>query len=369
MAGNTGTQYFPDYDSATNFSYAQRANYQNQGFNVGYSNLTPSNPYTPNQYTTKVDQLSDGSYVVRYGPSTELLGYPVNGTVVEDGSSGESGSSGYADFGSNLEALLQYGPQLAQMQWMEQQKYLPKQTQLALDLAKQYGPQQADYMLGMAQKYQPQYQTLIEQLTSSGRGADINDVLKYAPYLQGIRQASEMPETTALRQQLLGGLNTELSYGTQLTPEQARQTEQAQRTAELARGISGGTGSSAREAVYTALQGQNLLAQRQAKVSSALAQEYQATPDPFQAVLGRPSTAGMAAAQAGTPMSTPTTAGTPINSLTYSAPLLGQTMNYSLGMNQAQMGYNTNANALALQQQQYQNMLAYIPQYMAMLNG
>ena len=301
--------------------------------------------------------------------STPSTSYEVPSSEGGDSGGGYSGSSGnYADFGTNLQYLLEYGPQLSQMMWMEQQKYLPKQTQLALDLAKQYGPQQADYMLGMAQQYQPEYQKLIEQLTSSGRGADIADLQAYAPYLQSIRQAAEDPQVTAMRQQLLSGIGSELAMGSQLTPEQARQAEQAQRTAELARGISGGTGSSAREAVYKALEGQNLLAQRQSKASAALGQEYAASPDPYQAILGRPSTAGSAAIQAGTSMTTPTTAGSPINSLTYTAPLLGQTMNYSLGMNQAQMGYNTEANKLALEKQMYEGMLSYIPQYMSMLN-
>jgi hypothetical protein len=180
------------------------------------------------------------------------------------------------------------------------------------------------------------------------------DVSKYAPLLQGIRESAEMPETTAMRKTLLGQINNELQMGSQLTPEQARETEQAQRTADIARGIGGGTGSSAREAVYKALQGQKLLGQRQQKASSVLGQEYAAQADPFQSILGRLSNAGQATSRYAAGMNTPTQAGTPISS---SAGLTGI------------LNYGSNANSLGLQGTQYNNMLSYIPQLLSMYNS
>ena len=246
-----------------------------------------------------------------------------------------TGMEGNAGFGPNFADIfstyLKYGPQLAQQQWMEQQRYTPLQNQLGFD---QYA------------QFAPQYQRTNQALRSADREASMYDVLRSAPMMQKIREASENPTVTAMRNRLLGGINEELAMGSKLTPEQSRQTNEALRSAQFARGTAGGTGGSAREAVARALEGQSLLEQRQAKASAVLGQEYAASPNAFNAVLGAPTSAySTTQAQATTKFPT-------INGMAAAQGVGNQAL-------QSQQ--------LAMQNAMYQNMLQYIPMLMGQL--
>ena len=247
-----------------------------------------------------------------------------------------TGMEGNAGFGMNFadiyNSYLKYAPQLAQQQWMEQAKYTPLQNQLGFS---QY------------QQYAPQYQQMNQALRSADREASIGDVMRSAQYMQQIREASENPAVTKMRQQLLSGVQDELAMGSKLTPEQSRQANESLRSAQFARGTAGGTGGSAREAVGRALEGQALLGQRQQKASAVLGQEYAASPNPFNAVLGAPTSAySTTQAQA-------TTKFPQINGL------------------QSAMGVGNQAlqsQQLAMQNAMYQNMQQYLPMLMGYMN-
>jgi hypothetical protein len=175
-----------------------------------------------------------------------------------------------------LKALLQYNPQLVEQNWNAYSGYAPKEAALSYDLASQYIPL---------------YQELARKGRTADRGADISDVLSLAPSLQGIRAASERPEMGQLRNTLFSQIMGELASGTKLAPEQDRMLNEEIRSAQMARGLSGGTGAANRESVRKALEGMNLQTQRQEKAKSLMSMEQSQAPDPFLTILGRPATA------------------------------------------------------------------------------
>jgi len=217
-----------------------------------------------------------------------------------------------------LQAYLEYGPQFAEAQFAEQAQYLPRQSQLAIDLARQFQPQQLALELGLQQRFGPQFAEANQNIIEQGRASDLEQILALSGQLPAIREAAESPEVTLMRQMLGQGLSSQLAAGTQLTPEQSRVVEQNLRASEAARGIQLGQGSANREAVAKAIEGQELLNQRQASAQSFLAQEAASQADPFLAIAGRPSTALAAggAQQAGG-LSQPTAAGVTPNSASF----------------------------------------------------
>jgi hypothetical protein len=275
----------------------------------------------------------------------------------------------------------------AEQMWQEQLKYMPQQAQLAYDLAAKYTPLQLALELENAQKFMPEFQKLQEQLRSSDRAADIQDALTQAKHLQTIRESAEAPEVTQMRKTLLGQVNDELAMGSKLTDEQARNTAQGFRSAEASRGLlsgttGGGTGSSAREAVSRALEGQNLQTQRQSKAQSVLGQEYAASPDPFLSILGRPSTATSAAnAQYAAGMTDAELAGYSPQGYTVAMPMTSLELQQQIANQEAAVGlygtatgYQTSQDQLSLQQQQlamqqaqWEAQMEYIPQLYAQM--
>ena len=195
-----------------------------------------------------------------------------------DGGSGGGSGGGGADMASIMQAYLQYNPQLAGQAW---------------DLTSQYFPQ---------------YAALNRQEITKDRGANMADVYGLLPQVQAIDAANQRPEAASVRDLLAKQIWGELEAGSSLTPTQARQTSQAQRSAELSRGVSSGVGSSNRESVARAVEGLNLLNQRQQKAQSWLGTEKALTTDPFAAILNSPTTATQMASsqtQAGNNVASP----------------------------------------------------------------
>jgi len=254
--------------------------------------------------------------------------------------------------GEVLNAYLAYGPQFAAQQFEEQATYLPLQAQLAQQLAEVYQPQQLALQLGLTEEYLPQFAAIDQAIIEAERRGDFETVLELSAMLPDIRAAAESPEVTALRTALGTGLNEQLAMGTQLTPEQQRQVEQELRASEASRGIELGQGSANREAVAKAIEGQELLNQRQAQAQSFLAQEAAATADPFLAALGRPSTSlSTGAAQQAGGLALPTSAGQTPNSASF--------LNTAAGVNQQASNNALNAANYQFQTQQYQTALDY----------
>lgn len=256
-----------------------------------------------------------------------------------------------------LSAILKFAPYLGAQQMREMERYDPRRADLAMQLSGMR-PQQLEQELAIALQYMPQFQGLQQNLRTQDRASSVNDLLTLAPMLQDVRKASEDPATTALREQLMGMTSQQLAAGTQLSAPEARAAEQGFRSAEQARGLEGGSGSSAREAVTRALAGQNLQQQRMANAQSVLGQEYGAQINPTQAILGAPTTAQAGAqAQFGAGLQQPTLAGQPVSGQAgaqQGVGTAGQIYNASVGNNLS--AQNTNA-----QMQMYANTLQFLP--------
>jgi len=158
-----------------------------------------------------------------------------------------------------------------------------------------YMPQFAAKQYDLAEEYEPKYAALMRNLLTLGRTQDAKDVLGLAPYIQDVRAASELPQTTQMRNALLDQILGELKMGTQLTPEENLSALESIRSAEVARGFGPGEGSANRESVLRTLAGMERRDSRQQKASGMLAQEASETPDPWSALLGRPPTAATSA--------------------------------------------------------------------------
>jgi len=249
-----------------------------------------------------------------------------------------------------LRAYLQYGPAFAEAQFAEQEEYLPRQAQLAQDLAAQYQPQQLALQLALTGEYLPQFAAIDQAIIEAERAGDLETVLELSSYLPQIREAAEDPTVTAIRSMLSGNISDQLSAGTQLTPRQSRVVEQNLRASEAARGIELGQGSANREAVAKALEGQELLNQRMAQAQSFLAQEAATQIDPFLAITGRPSTAlATGTGQQAAGLALPTAAGQTPNSAAF--------LNTAAGVNSQQSQNAINNANYALAATQYQTAL------------
>jgi hypothetical protein len=173
-------------------------------------------------------------------------------------------------------------------------------TDVSRDSIEQYllnNPRLAQQAWELTQQYMPQYAALARAEATKDRGADLGDVLSMMPQVKSIFEQNQRPEERAMRDLLFKQISGELEAGSNLTPELERQVGQYQRSAENARGSLAGGGAVNRESVAKALEGLNLLNQRQEKSKSLLSMEATQKPDPFMAVLGRPSASTNLAAQ------------------------------------------------------------------------
>jgi len=153
-----------------------------------------------------------------------------------------------------------------------------------------YNPQFAEQYWKLTQQYEPQYAALQNELAGKERESTLGDISRLAPQLQGIRRSAEMPQTTAIRELLMNQVLGELGMGSKLTTEQGKMAGEQLRSAQYARGLGTGQGAANREAVGRAIEGLNLLGQRQQKASGVIAAESAQGPDPFAIIGGMPTT-------------------------------------------------------------------------------
>jgi len=227
---------------------------------------------------------------------------PKPSSDVGSGGGGEEGGSdlsgGMADYGSNYMDIM---TALANAQYEAQLKYLPLQTQLNYDLQKKFLPQQYQLDLDLANQYQGKFQSLAEQMRGQDLTAQFGDVSRLSGQIPGILESAESPGTTAMRNTLRQQIAEELGMGEQLTSSQARAAEQNVRSAQAARGMSGGQSSANLEAVKKSLSGRALGTERQQKAGSFLGQEQARSVNPFSTIMGAPLTT-MKAGQTGMSM-------------------------------------------------------------------
>lgn len=240
------------------------------------------------------------------------------------------------------------GP-LSDAQLAEQYRILPQQAQLALDLQRAYTPTVLRNELGIMNTYMPQYVDMMTNSASRERQATLNDIERMTPQVNRIDTAARGPQNQAMYDELQRQTMEGLDAGATLTPQESRDVQQAQRSAEQSRGVSGGSGSANREAVEMSLAGSSREQQRQNQASSFLALDDALRTDPFAAVGGMalPGTQ-MATSLVTNPGIAPPTAGQTINGQ--------QTALQAMGANtaQAQAQYQSEQQGLAFELQRHQ---------------
>jgi len=131
---------------------------------------------------------------------------------------------------------------------------------------------------------------LLRQANTSQRAGDIADVAAFAPAAREAILAAN-PDTAAL----LAGLNAQaredLASGSQLSPAQIRQMQQASRAAFAARGLADSNISVADELFRQLDLGRQLKAERQMAALRILGANQTIVGDPWMQILGRPSAA------------------------------------------------------------------------------
>lgn len=138
-----------------------------------------------------------------------------------------------------------------------------------------------------ANRVAPALQKAQETANTSQRAADIRDVANLGP---GAREAilAANPQNAQildlLNKQAIGGLEA----GTSMTPEEARQVQQASRAAFASRGMSAGNQAIGDELLQQYNMGQGLMRQRQGFAQSMVGTN-QSTFDPMMVLTGRTS--------------------------------------------------------------------------------
>ena len=187
------------------------------------------------------------------------------------------------NYGQETRDTLQAQIDLAPDLYRTEAQFQPQYSQLAL--------QNLNTILNGGNGQTGLLQTLRQQNTAQ-RTADINDV---AALGGSAREAilGANPDQAALLQRLNAQALTGLDAGTNLTPEEQRQMQQASRGAFAARGLEDSNLGISNELLSQYNLGQQLLRQRQAFAQSVLGNNQAIVGDPFLQILGRPSTAVM----------------------------------------------------------------------------
>ncbi len=164
----------------------------------------------------------------------------------------------------------------------------------------QFAPKYQDLQLGLLAKAAPQLMGIYERDIFPGlsrmeadtmarqRAADVEAVRTLGPQAQAALEAAD-PAKAALLNRMTQNAQAGLAAGNTLTPEQARQVQQATRGAYAARGVVQSPQAVFGEVLNTALTGNAEQDRRTANAANAIALRSQAYGDPFQAILGRPS--------------------------------------------------------------------------------
>lgn len=255
---------------------------------------------------------------------------------------------------------------LSDAQLAEQARVLPAQAQLAIDLQRLYTPTALRNQLGIMNTYMPLYVDMLANAASRERQATLTDIERLTPQVNRIDTAARGPVNQAMYDELQRQTLEGLDAGATLTEQESRDVQQAQRSAEQARGVSGGSGSANREAVEMSLAGSERQQQRQRQASSFLALDNALRTDPFVAVGGM----ALPATQASTTLVTnpgisPPMAGQTINGQQTALQVMGANTNQAL----AQYRAAQDAIAYKLQREQTAAELGYYPDTGLRYNG
>jgi len=153
-------------------------------------------------------------------------------------------------------------------------------------------PRQAG-LIEILRQVQPQADEINIDAARRTREADIRDVRELGPRVREA-YAAAYPEQEQLLTGLLGAANEDIAAGSNLSPVELRQVQQAIRSGQAERGFGYGPSDVSEEAVATTLEGMGLRNQRLNNARSIAALISGATPDPMFAVTGRPYQSGAA---------------------------------------------------------------------------
>ena len=196
------------------------------------------------------------------------------------------------NIGQETRDTLQAEVDLAPQQYTASAKYQPMYTTLGLQNLQTAlsGTGQQQGLLDILDSYFPRLQQAQQGATSAQRAGDIADVSKYGGQA---REAylSANPEAAKLLSGLTSQANQDLASNGQLDPATLRQVQQASRQAQAARGMGFGNADAFAEAMNVGVQAEQRRRQQQAFASSVLGLNQGYTGDPFQQILGRPSSA------------------------------------------------------------------------------
>ena len=194
--------------------------------------------------------------------------------------------------GSTLEAQIKYAPAV----YNSNAEYSPKYTQLALRNLSSFlkGNGGDGYIDLYTNNIMPALTNSQVAANTAIRRGNVADTAALTPALiEGERAAN--PQGAALVDTLTSNAARDLSYGTTLTGDQLRMVQQGVRTGAAARGMGTGYGDVMNEAFAQTGEGQRMYQQRTANVGSAVAATKSIYSDPFLAISGMGSNAGMTA--------------------------------------------------------------------------
>jgi len=174
-----------------------------------------------------------------------------------------------------LAAQIKLAPQL----YNAEAQYQPQYTQLALN--------DINTIMNGANGT-PGLFAMQQQQTQAQREADINAVTTLGPQAQAALLAAN-PYQKSLMDKLNAQANAGLDAGASMTPEQQRAMQQQSRAAFSARGMAGSNVGISDELLKQFNLGNQLQQQRQQFAQSMLGSNQSVMGDPYQQVLGRPS--------------------------------------------------------------------------------
>jgi hypothetical protein len=156
-----------------------------------------------------------------------------------------------------------------------------KQIPAMMQLNEQYSPAYNQQLIDLERQLYPQAM----QLQLAERMQEAQDAAALQPFLA----AAEDPATRKLRETLAGQYQAGLDAGSGMDPDMTRETEQAIRAAQSARGLTRGAAPVSGEALYKGAAGQALKTQRQSAAENFLKTQASTTINPYTALTGRQS--------------------------------------------------------------------------------
>jgi len=171
-----------------------------------------------------------------------------------------------------------------------EKQYRPQYAQLDIDMARQslYGDKGDNGLLALLNDVAPEAAAFQQSALSAQRAGDIADVAALSGQARSAYDRLN-PEGASLLRSINALRQEELANPFAMTPAQRRESEQAVRGAQAARGFGFGPTDAFTEAMYLGDRQRNLYNERMAGAAQTIGLNQSFYGDPFQQILGRPS--------------------------------------------------------------------------------